>query len=369
MAKVKLFAAFTHIVGLAIFLSLPILFIATQEKGHSIAAVLFTADTVLFIGTYIFIFYFHTYFQIPQLYRKKKWILYIISLLLLLGAVLALQPFDRLMHKSAPATAIPMPPSIGPTRAMVGIPPAPPPFRPMNNADRRTPGLDIISIYLFAMTLAFSMSVEFRKKVLDAEQSVRQAHADKANAELSSLKAQIHPHFLFNTLNNIYSLAAVHSEKTTESILKLSHIMRYVTDEVGDNYVPLEQEITFLTDYIDLQRLRLGKTMKVNVTMPEYTYNKSIAPLVLITFVENAFKYGISNHTTATITIALMVAEQRIRFFCHNRVFDKPVEVPTRSGIGIHNTQTRLAQLYPGKHSLRIIHEKDDFSVELIIEV
>jgi LytS/YehU family sensor histidine kinase len=226
--------------------------------------------------------------------------------------------------------------------------------------------IDIVSVFLFIMTIALGMAIQITRQWRSSLQQVAQAEADRAQAELSFLKAQINPHFLFNTLNNIYSLAVTKNERTADSIMKLSNIMRYVTDDVSQHFVPLQHEVDCINDFIELQRLRLSKKAQVNFSVKGSLENKTIAPLLLMTFVENVFKYGISNHESSTITIQLQADERSITFYCHNKIF-KPAGNPQRTGIGIANTQKRLTHLYPNKHLLNITNENGFFSVELIL--
>jgi LytS/YehU family sensor histidine kinase len=226
--------------------------------------------------------------------------------------------------------------------------------------------IDIVSIFLYIMTVALGMAIQVTSQWRSSQQQVAQAEADKAQAELSFLKAQINPHFLFNTLNNIYSLAVTKNERTADSIMKLSNIMRYVTDDVSQHFVPLQHEVDCINDFIELQRLRLSKKVQVDFGVKGSLENKTIVPLLLMTFVENVFKYGISNHEPSTITIQLQAEERSITFYCHNKIF-KPAGNPQRTGIGIANTQKRLEHLYPNKHLLNITNENGFFSVELIL--
>jgi LytS/YehU family sensor histidine kinase len=232
---------------------------------------------------------------------------------------------------------------------------------------RRNPKVDVVSIFLFIMILALSMAVQITHRWRVTEQRAARAEADKANAELSFLKAQINPHFLFNTLNNIYSLAITRSEHTADSVMKLSNIMRYVSDDVLQDFVPLRHETDCIRDYIDLQRLRLGRKTQVAFTVPEKLNDHPIAPLLLITFVENAFKYGTSNHEESLISIELQTGEEVIRFNCRNKVFGtrRPAE---RTGIGIANTKQRLDHLYPGKYILDITNDGEFFNVLLVLQ-
>ncbi|GAB3509558.1 hypothetical protein GCM10027442_17000 [Emticicia fontis] len=241
---------------------------------------------------------------------------------------------------------------------------------------RREPGpspkessnkIDVISIFLFGLIWALGMALKISERWRETEQRAVQAEADKANAELSFLKAQINPHFLFNTLNNIYSLAVTNNKNTAASIMKLSQIMRYVTDEVSEDFVPLQSEIECISNYIDLQRLRLSKKTEVVFEVTGITDSKSISPLLLMTFVENAFKHGISNHENSIIEIKIFADAQTIQFDCKNTLFTTSRKVE-RTGIGLSNTRQRLSHLYKDRYSLRIDDKQDFYSVELIIK-
>ncbi len=154
------------------------------------------------------------------------------------------------------------------------------------------------------------------------------------------------------------------SDATPEAIMKLSHIMRYVTDEATRDYVPLEMEVQSIRNYIDLQRLRLNEKSQIDFSANGEFANKQIAPLILMTFIENVFKYGISSHEASTITIKLNVEDRQLIFFCQNRVFSN-LKTEERPGVGIENTQKRLNFLYPNKHQLNISSENNLFTVHL----
>jgi len=369
MIPVRTSIVITHIAAWILFLSLPVLFVSSQSDNMDVLATLASSYTWLFFATYIFIFYINTWFLLPQLYLKKRFLLYVTAILVLLIAVWILQPFDRLVNSN--------PFNIANSR--YGPPPEnfrkPPPFRPPgepppsdNFVGRRSPTVDVVSIFLFIMVLAMSIAMHIRQRLRTTEKRVLQAETDKAHAELSFLKAQINPHFLFNTLNNIYSLAAVKSDHTAESIMKLSNIMRYVTDDVREEYVPLENEVAFISDYIDLQRLRLGDKMNVGFLVSGKIAGKKIAPLILMTFIENVFKYGISKHEPSDIDIQLSVTDDMIRFFCQNKLYETQRQTES-TGIGIDNTKQRLEHLYSGKYELSIKAENGKYTVLLILQV
>ncbi len=226
--------------------------------------------------------------------------------------------------------------------------------------------MDIVSLFMFIIIIAISISTDVSKRLRIAAQQAAKAETEKANAELSMLKAQVNPHFLFNTLNNIYSLAVRHDENTAESIMKLSNIMRYATDDVLENFVPLQKEIDCIADFIDLQKLRIGNKVKVQFEVKGDAEGRNIAPFVLLTFVENTFKYGISKQAMAPIIIQVNIEDDGIRFFCSNPFSDRKQD--DRKGTGIGNVKKRLSFLYPNKHVLSVFTQNNLFIVQLFIE-
>lgn len=144
--------------------------------------------------------------------------------------------------------------------------------------------------------------------------------------------------------------------------------MRYVTDEVKEEFVPLEDEVAFISDYLDLQRLRLGNKMNIGFLVSGKIAEKKIAPLILMTFIENVFKYGISSHSPSAIDIQLSATEDSINFLCSNKLYEnhRPAE---STGIGISNTRKRLEHLYPGRFELNIDKKNGMFSVQLTLKV
>lgn len=373
MTMVKASDLIIHIVGWLIFLSLPLLFISGQAGNRNIMGVLSSHYYWLFLSFYLFVFYTHTYIFIPRLYLKKKYIAYGAVLVFLFFAAWVLKPFDHLVADTFHPGDRDMPAQMGPPPGDMFSPPgdAPPPFeedRPRNRMPRRGAMVDVVSLFLYIMILALSMAVQITHRWRVTEQRAARAEADKANAELSFLKAQINPHFLFNTLNNIYSLAITHNEHTADSIIKLSNIMRYVSDDVLQDWVPLHHETDCIRDYIDLQRLRLGRKTQVDLSVPNETGELRIAPLLLMTFVENAFKYGTSNHEESLISIRVEADKQVIRFNCRNKIFATRRQAE-RTGIGIANTRQRLDHLYPGKYALDIANDDGFFNVQLVLQV
>jgi two-component system LytT family sensor kinase len=363
--KNKVVTIIAHLAGWLFFFSLVVGFVQSSPGG-GVAAILASSSFIAFCIIYLLVFYGNTYLLIPQLYLKKRFIIYGLTVLLLFAAVYFIRPFDDMMNLFQEQGRGPEPRMMG--DSFRDRPPPPSGVRQgPSPGERDRDQTDIVSIILFVTVWSLSTAICVVRQWRQTEQRAVQAEADKANAELSFLKAQINPHFLFNTLNNIYSLAVTGNANTAASILKLSNIMRYVTDDVREDFVSLNNEIECMGDFIDLQRLRLGKKMNVDFTVKGNTENKQIAPLMLMTFIENTFKYGVSNHEPSDITIQLTADERSITFFCRNRIVDTKRN-PGRTGIGIENVKQRLHRQYPGKHFLDIQNENGLFTVQLTLQ-
>jgi LytS/YehU family sensor histidine kinase len=188
-------------------------------------------------------------------------------------------------------------------------------------------------------------------------------------SELALLRSQVNPHFLFNTLNNIYSLVYKKSEDAPAAVMKLSAIMRYMLYDATTDQVPLEKEIDYLQSFIELQKLRLKEPDFVSLEIQGEVNGHTIAPMLLIPFVENAFKHGSKNVSNPGIRINLTIEENKIRFGVSN--FQKSnmiVQNDTAGGIGLQNINRRLQLLYPEKHTLEIRDDKETYSIKLTLE-
>lgn len=362
-----------HVIGWLFFISLPLVFILGRLDNKGLAHFFSSPYYWLFVLVYLIIFYGHSYVLAPKLFFQKKYLLYLLSIALLATGILFIRPFDRLMNATGWQpnrkfeSRMMVPPPNMQSDSIVHFNGQLPPKPEGLGMQRRRPLIDIISAFLFIMLIAISFATIMARQWREAVQQAAQAEANRANAELSFLKAQINPHFLFNTLNNIYSMAVTKNNETANSIMKLSSIMRYVTDEVHEEFVSLQSEVDCINNYIELQRLRLGKKVNLDFTVTGILDGKKIAPLILMTFIENVFKYGLSNHEESTVTIKLFAEEKDIVFMTQNRVFSSLRKVE-RTGIGIGNTKKRLEHSYPNKHVLNITRENELFTVQLTLQ-
>ncbi|MBO9658083.1 MAG: histidine kinase, partial [Chitinophagaceae bacterium] len=299
--KQKLTPVVAHVAAWLLFFSLVLGFAIRMPNSADTASRVTSLPFLIFSSIFLFLFYINYFLLFPKLYLRKKHFLYVTIVLVLFTGVYTVRPFEKVIRGLSQREQGFRPPGQdgeGQGHPMPGPRENGPQGPSRNGRPPWMPGrerpTDIVSIILFVTVWSLSTAICVIREWKRTESRVIQAEADKANAELSFLKAQINPHFLFNTLNNIYSLAITKNENTAESILKLSNIMRYVTDDVTEDYVSLENEIECLRDYIDLQRLRLGKKMTVEFTVDGDVTGKKIAPLILMNFIENVFKYGIS---------------------------------------------------------------------------
>lgn len=375
MPKFKTYKIVIHVAAWLLFMAFPLLFLGEgPNETSNPLQVLKTYPYWAFCLTYVFIFYINTYVFIPRFFLKGKYVIYGSLILILFASVYFLEPFDRMIRANRSGREWHRPPPGWKPSAQFNTQMPGAKFNgPRNWNGQRGGGrprhIDTTSMFIFLMIIALSTAVKTMQQWQLTEQRMAQAEADRASAELSFLKAQINPHFLFNTLNNIYSMIIAGSEHAADSIMKLSNIMRYVTDEVTDNFVPLQSEIDCISDYIDLQRLRIGETTPVDFVVVGNPAKKVIAPLILMTFVENIFKYGISKRDYSPIEIKIIVLDSGIAFFCQNQLFLNRAEgIKESTGIGIKNTRQRLDRLYPGKYLLTIENDNEKFSVNLTLQ-
>ncbi len=233
--------------------------------------------------------------------------------------------------------------------------------------------LDPIITYS-AIVVIGSVAIAYGRRVLNREKTVLQTQVSAKSAELSSLRAQINPHFLFNALNSLYATALKeNSEKTADGIQKLGDMMRFMLQENNHDRIPLDKEIEYLHNYIDIQRLRVDEThpIDIRVTIQQPNREIYIAPMLLTPFVENAFKHGISLRSPSWIFITLTLDATTLYFKVHNSRHPRPAESTdperTRSGVGLDNVRKRLQLIYPGRHTLDIQQSEQDYFVSLTL--
>lgn len=224
----------------------------------------------------------------------------------------------------------------------------------------------------YALLFLFAYSLFSIKEIYIKQRALEEANKEKKLAEIRGLKAQINPHFLFNTLNAIYSNALKKDDRTADLIMKLSNNFRYILHAGQADYVPLINEIDHMKDYVSLQSVRLADKLKVVMTFDIEDNGKAVAPLLMMPFVENAFKYSSSLRGKGhNITIKVSLKKGQFNFYCSNPFGDLNTSGMDHqwqsSGIGISNTKRRLEAFYPNRHNLIIQSNLDNFIVDLTI--
>lgn len=225
-----------------------------------------------------------------------------------------------------------------------------------------------VNVILSTLFLVFFVGLlKFVEDWFELEARKKELENEKLTSELRFLKAQINPHFLFNTLNNLYYLAFNNSPNTTEVIAKLSQMMRYMLYDSNHPQVPLSKEIEYIQSYISLEKLRLEQDVPIEFEVEGNTAGVTIVPLVLITFLENAFKHGVSNSAKNPWIKAKINVEKGI---CHYEVANSKIAesgktVKEKSGIGLQNVKRRLDLSYPDNYQLNVEEKEDSYAVDL----
>ena len=286
---------------------------------------------------HLFIFYLNAFYLIPHLLNRKWWWVYIIASFILIVSSFQLKYHLLLWW-----------------------------FPDVLN--------DMSSYkFVFAPSIAvFIISIVYRKVVdkiiYDKEQ--QKIKAEQLSTELKFLRSQISPHFLFNVLTNLVSLARKKSDQMEPSLIMLSELMRYTLYDAQGKKVALDKEVSYLTNYIDLQKLRFGSDVQIRYeTDPEIEKRAYlIEPMLLIPFVENAFKHGVGYQEHPKISISISVKDDVLFFETENEIDEKPgASKDENSGIGLVNVKSRLDLLYKGKHSLKIKTENNLFHITLTL--
>ena len=217
------------------------------------------------------------------------------------------------------------------------------------------------------LPVVFAMAIRYAQRNFSLEIAQKEAQAHKLQADLTQLRYQLQPHFFFNALNNIYSLIAFDPQKAQQSVHSLSKLMRHFMQNSDQKQISLAEEVDFLQQYISLMQLRLTDKTTVQVDFPKQVPQLTIAPLLFISLVENAFKHGVSATTTTTLSFSLRVEGDTIIFRSEN------TKIPTQeslysSGIGIDNLKKRLTLLYPERHQYTIEEKEGKYIAQLTID-
>lgn len=310
---------------------------------------------VLVIGV---IFYFISYYVIPKLLRKEKFVLFMLSLV----AVFYFYAITVFLD----FTLIP---------GIIDIPGKG--YQSYSNRILSSGFLGILRLdnavellldlsYMLSLALIIKLFI----RLFDVTTESLKLQMDNLNLELAFLKSQINPHFLFNTLNNVYSLALHKSDRTADIVLKLSDLMRYTLYESNIPQISLSEEVKFVNNYIDLERIRHSSKVTITFEVSGSYEDLYIAPLIIFPFIENAFKHGINaSMGNSWVVIKLMVENDVLKVFIRNSKIPGNKSSSYVGGIGITNTKKRLSLLYANNYDLSIDETDDTFSINLFIRL
>ena len=294
--------------------------------------------------------YFNMYYLMPRYLLQKRYLEFFVYLLLLMGAIGALMQFVLLPFLIHPLFC--------PTTCTE------------NNLTFYRFIKNIVNInYVVAITAVIALL----KNWYSHQQAARNLTQDKLESELKVLKAQIHPHFLFNTLNSLYALTLKKADAAPEMVLKLSSLMDYMLYEANAARVPLQKELAYIRNYIALERMRYGDRVEVLFTETGDMAGRQIAPMMLLPFVENAFKHGVSTETKdAWVRINVKVTAGKLVLLVENCKCGHRASNSSRdmaSGIGLKNLQRRLELLYENRYELEIEDEPDSYAARLVLDL
>lgn len=345
-----------HIIAWIAFLTLLFLLVPAPAGPNPGLSVLVTY--ILFVS----FFYFNFYFLVPRFFIKRRYYLYVLLSLTCLFITVAVPSLItdvlQLIRHGNFQSPGPPPDMLNPGFMDRSRPPGPPhgPGPALFNPDFRYN----ILIFLLIFTLSLGLRIIMKWQ---------QTEKEKINAELASLKAQINPHFLFNALNSIYSLAITRADKTPYAIEMFSNIMRFVIYDTQHDFVPLTKDLEYISNYISLQKLRLSSNTIVNYNVEGDPEHYRIAPLILLPFIENMFKHGISTESKSSIDIVINVENDYLTLKTRNDKFATLNSKEDISKLGIENTRKRLDLIYPGKYSLVITENETEYSVILSVSL
>ena len=222
---------------------------------------------------------------------------------------------------------------------------------------------------LYALVVGVGVAIRMTGGWYRAEAARKELEHSHTEAELQNLKSQLNPHFLFNTLNNIYSLIQLDTTRAQQAVHDLSRMLRYVLYDSSRATVPLAAEIDFLRDYIELMRIRLPRHVRLDVSLPENPSHTLVAPLLFISLVENAFKHGVSNDRPSFIDIDIREEEGVLACRIENSFFPKSEADRSGSGIGLANLCRRLEMIYPGRYEMKYGQHGDTYETLLRINL
>ena len=240
-------------------------------------------------------------------------------------------------------------------------------LRPISPVPMLGPG-EAVAFFGGLMLMGLNLGVKLYFKTQEDREQRERLEKQDLERQLEYLRYQVNPHFFMNTLNNIHALVDINPERAKTTIVELSKMMRYILYEGDKKYIPVQREALFLNNYIELMRLRYSSRVSISLDMPEMMPDVMLPPLLLIIFVENAFKHGVSYTAPSFIDIKVEVTQDKLKFRCRNsRQEQKPDEKKKKGGVGLANARRRLDLLFHDKYSLEIKEGDKEYDVQLEI--
>lgn len=337
---------FVHLIAWALLFVSPLIFM--QGESGTIAWRRYFEYCVSSLS-FVIVFYLNYYVLIDRLLFRQRLTAFILTNVALILILAYGTHLWHLFHRIY----------------LMGTPPPPMP-RP------RGKSFSIVFILhdagILLLITGLSVAIKMTSRWYRVEREKQEIEKERTKAELQNLKSQLNPHFLFNTLNNIYALVAINPQQAQYALHSLGQLLRYVLYENNRELMPLSKELTFIRSYVELMSLRLSKDVQLQVDLPEDDKGFEVAPLLFITLIENAFKHGVSpeGHSFIHISIKLTGADTLI-CTVENSYFPKNGQDRSGSGIGIENLRRRLNLLYQDRHILRLDRIGDRFVAQLIL--
>lgn len=240
-------------------------------------------------------------------------------------------------------------------------------LRPINPVPMLGPG-EAVAFFGGLLLMGMNLGVKLYFKTQEDREQQERLEKQDLERQLEYLRYQVNPHFFMNTLNNIHALVDINPERAKTTIVELSKMMRYILYEGDKKYIPVQREALFLNNYIELMRLRYSSRVSINLDIPEMMPDVMLPPLLLIIFVENAFKHGVSYAAPSFIDIKVTVTQEMLQFKCRNsRQEQKPDEKKKKGGVGLANARRRLDLLFPNQYNLEIKENDKEYDVQLEI--
>ncbi len=301
---------------------------------------------VLILVCWLYVIYaIHRRLTIPLVFRRKKYLAAALVMLFTVAVTYMISVIDE-------------PPHFAMHRRM------PEGFRRIFHLRPREQGVWFLFVVVTTFSFAVGLLTELYRQMLEK----KELEQEKSKAELALYKAQINPHFLFNTLNSLYGLIITRSDKAEQAFMQFTDMMKYMYSRTSADFIPVQEEISYIRQYIDLQKIRLNEHTSVALEVECDDRDAVIAPMLLMTFVENAFKYGVSSHYDSRIEITVKADSGHVDFHVRNSIFPEALK-KKGDGIGIANCRKRLSLIYPGAHSLAISDAGGFYDVHLSISL